>query len=272
MRRRLTHWFSVPSVIAVSRHLGRLPDSGTVSLRYSLFGGEQLTYDQARSWHDLAPASSIDNLYGPTELSIACARYRLPNDPRHWPRTVNDTVPIGDLHDGLDHLILEDTGELCVRGPQRFDGYLNDAENRGRFLWHSGPGRPGPEHYFRTGDRVRRESGELVYLGRLDDQVKVRGFRIELAEVELAVRQVPGVNQAVVAATVRNGVTELVAGYTGAAMTPRELQSALRGVLSAPMIPRQFLHFDTLPLDPRGKADRNALRRLAGEATDPARR
>ncbi|WP_229074967.1 AMP-binding protein [Actinoplanes sp. DH11] len=265
-QRRLTHWFSVPSVIAVSRQLGRFPESTTVPLRYSVFGGEQVTYDQVRAWHRLAPQSRIDNIYGPTELSVACAQYRLPADPKDWPPTGNGTVPIGYPHDDLDHVILEDTGELCVRGPQRFDGYLDEAENRDRFLGHTGPGRPAPEHYFRTGDRVRRESGELVHLGRLDDQVKVRGFRTELAEVELAVRQVPGVREAVVATTTRNGVTELVAGYTGTAMTSRELQGALRGLLPVPAIPRVFLHLDVLPLNSRGKADRDALRRLAAEA------
>ncbi|MFF3941720.1 AMP-binding protein [Streptomyces phaeofaciens] len=264
--RRLTHWFSVPSAVSVGAQLGRLPASGGTTLRHSVFGGEQLTYGQAAAWRAVAPGSVIHNIYGPTELAVACTEFRLPPNPRDWPRTSNGTVPIGRVHEGLEHLIAD--GELCVRGPQRFDGYLDGADNAGRFLGHTGPGRPGPECFYRTGDRVRLEDGQLVHLGRLDDQVKVRGFRVEPGEVEATLRRLPGVSQAVVVPVSRAGVTDLVACYTGRPVPRRELVGVLRATLPVHLVPRRFLHLDAVPLNSNGKTDRGALRALADTALD----
>ncbi|MFF1832857.1 AMP-binding protein [Streptomyces sp. NPDC058231] len=265
-RRKLTHWFSVPSAISVAAGLGQLPTGQQLALRHSLFGGEQVTYEQVAAWHAAAPESAINNVYGPSELSVACAHYRLPRDPRQWPRTSNGTVPIGRVHGGLEYLITEDTGELCVRGPQRFDGYLDRRDDAGRFLDHTGAGRPDAEHYYRTGDRVGVEGGQLVHLGRLDDQVKIRGHRVELGEVEAAMRKLPQVSQAVAVTATRDGLTELVACYTGQLAPRRDLLRALRGTLPIHLVPRRFLHLEFLPLNSNGKADRGALRELAAES------
>ncbi|MGW0732410.1 HAD-IIIC family phosphatase [Streptomyces sp. NPDC002851] len=187
--KRITHWFSVPSVISVAEQLSHLPAGRVSTLRHSVFIGEQLTYDQAHAWRRAAPGATIENVYGPTELTVACTSYTLPPRPDQWPATSNCTVPIGPVHAHLDHLILDEhgrpaaEGELCVRGPQRFDGYLDPADNHGRFLRHEGNGGAvygGTEgltsaHYYRTGDLVRREAGILVHHGRLDHQVKIHG-------------------------------------------------------------------------------------------------
>ncbi|MGW1433148.1 AMP-binding protein [Streptomyces sp. NPDC002431] len=269
--RALTHWFSVPSAISVGAQLGRLPTgpatSGAITaLRYSVFGGEQLTLDQARAWHAIAPGSRIDNAYGPSEVAIACAAYRLPRDPAHWPRTSNGTVPIGRVFDHLEPLHHAGTGELCIRGPQRFDGYVDPRDNTGRFLGPADGGPPGPEHFFRTGDRVGLEDGRLVHLGRLDDQVKIRGLRVEPGDVEAALRQLPQIHDAVVAAVRRDGIAELVACYTGETVPPRDLVRALRASLPVHLVPQRFLHLAALPLNANGKTDRQALRAFAARA------
>jgi amino acid adenylation domain-containing protein len=271
VERRLTHWFSVPSAVSVSADLATLPAGRVTALRQGIFIGEQLTHQQARTWWAVAPAAAIDNVYGPTELAVACTGYRLPADPGRWPATSNDTVPIGLVHDFLEAVVIDETGrpaidgELCVRGPQRFDGYLDPADNRGRFL--TGPQDPagGPETaphwYYRTGDRVRYEAGHLVHLGRLDHQVKIRGYRVELGEVEAALRRHPGVDQAVVVlAVVRDGGAELAAFHCGAAVASRDLVRWLRQLVPVYMVPRRFEHRDTLPRNANGKIDRNALR------------
>ncbi|MET1071833.1 MAG: HAD-IIIC family phosphatase, partial [Umezawaea sp.] len=140
----ITHWFSVPSVVSVSAELGNLPTGLVTSLRYSVFIGEQLTARQALAWHEVAPDSVLENVYGPTELTVACTEYRLPRDPRDWPGTSNDTVSIGPVYDFLDFVVLDEDGnlaeegELCVRGSQRFDGYLDPADDAGRFLAFDG--------------------------------------------------------------------------------------------------------------------------------------
>ncbi|MFB9839512.1 AMP-binding protein, partial [Actinoallomurus acaciae] len=266
-RRRLTHWFSVPSAVSVSAGLGNLPTGRDHSLRHSVFCGEQLDYDQAAAWRAVAPGTVIDNLYGPTELTLACAEYRLPVDPRRWPRTSNGTVPIGEVYDDLEYLITE-AGELCVRGAQRFDGYLDPRDDAGRFLGHDGTGPPSRAHFYRTGDRVRREAGRLVHVGRLDDQVKIRGYRVEPSEVEAGLRRVPGVRRAVVVTAGRAGATELIGCYTGTPVPRPELLRALRDRLPIHMVPRRFVHLAALPLGANGKVDRAAIRDLAMEGAD----
>ncbi|MFJ9823366.1 AMP-binding protein [Streptomyces sp. NPDC101160] len=264
--RELTHWFSVPSVVSVSAGFGQLAGAapaggGPSALRHSVFCGEQLTLEQARAWYAVAPGAPVDNLYGPTELTIACAEFRLPEDPARWPVTSNGTVPIGRVYEGLEHRVAPETGELWVRGPQRFDGYLDPGDDEGRFT---------DDGYFRTGDRVRIEDGQLVHRGRLDDQVKIRGYRVEPSEVEAALRRLDAVAEAVVLGVAQGGVTDLVACYTGRETGRMELIRALRGALPIHLVPRRFEHFDSLPRNANGKVDRGALRRIVSEVNDGA--
>ncbi len=272
----ITHWFSVPSVVSVSAELGNLPTGQVPGLRYSVFIGEQLTLAQAEAWHAVAPDSVIENVYGPTELTVACTEYRLPGDPPEWPRPSNATVPIGPVYDFLEHLVLDENGlpategELCVRGSQRFDGYLDTEDNTGRFLTFDGTtavvydGRAPltPEHYYRTGDRVRLESGNWVHLGRLDNQVKIRGYRVELGEVEAAMRDHPDVSQAVVIAVREGDDTQLAGFHTGAPVEPPAFLHWLRKRVPVHMVPRRYRHLPALPLNANGKVDRGALRDL----------
>ncbi|MFD7626293.1 amino acid adenylation domain-containing protein [Streptomyces sp. NPDC059851] len=284
-KQRLTHWFSVPSVVSVSKALGNLPAGLVDTLRHSVFIGEPLTYTQALAWREAAPGSAIDNVYGPTELTVACTEYRLPADPIDWPRTSNDTVPIGPVYPFLDTLVVGEDGraaaegELCVRGPQRFDGYLDPGDDRGRFLAgdasgttvHDGSAPLTPAHYYRTGDRVRHEGGHLVHLGRLDNQVKVRGYRIELGEIEAAFRRHDEIDEAVVLAVRTGADVELVAFYTGRAQTTPALRRWLRERIPSHMVPRRFLHLVRMPLNPNGKTDRPELRRsLDAPTPNPA--
>ncbi|MGW2057043.1 amino acid adenylation domain-containing protein [Streptomyces sp. NPDC001840] len=268
--KEITHWFSVPSVVSVGQELGNLRAGRATNLRMSVFIGEQLSYDQTAAWHTVAPEATLVNVYGPTELTVACTEYTLPAEIADWPKTSNDTVPIGPVYGFLEHLVLDEQGhpaeegELVVRGSQRFDGYLDPADNSGRFLLHGGDGAAvydgtgelTAEHYYRTGDRVRWEDGHLVHLGRLDNQVKVRGYRIELGEIEAALRRHAAVQQAVVVALRRGDETELVGCYTGEPAEPGILARALRKQLPLHMVPRRFRHLATMPLNANGKIDR----------------
>jgi amino acid adenylation domain-containing protein len=281
--RGITHWFSVPSVVSVSEELGNLPTGLVGTLRYSVFIGEQLSFRQSEAWRAVAPGAVIENVYGPTELTVACTEYRLPNDPEEWPVTSNDTVPIGPVYGFLDYLVLDEDGrpapegELCVRGPQRFDGYLDPKDNRGRFLAHDGSRAVVYDgtsdlteaHYYRTGDRVRFESGQLVHLGRLDNQVKIRGYRVELGEIEAAMRRHPEITQAIVIATTRHGETDLTGFYVGSEFRQTELMLWLRKQIPVHMVPRHFEHLPGLPLNANGKADRGRLRHLVAAGRMP---
>ncbi|GGP78634.1 AMP-binding protein [Saccharothrix coeruleofusca] len=272
--RGITHWFSVPSVISLARRMRRLPEGAMPSLRLSLFAGEQLTLQQARAWRAAAPGSAVENIYGPTELTITCTGYRLPENADHWPSTANQTVPIGWAYPHLEHVVLGEDGrpanegELCVRGPQRFAGYLDPADNAGRFLaWepgavarvHEGGRAVTTEHWYRTGDRVRADDEHgLLHMGRLDSQVKIHGYRVELGEIEALLREHPVVEDAVV---VFDGDSDLRAVYTGQRVPPGQLAELVGARLPRYMVPREYRWISELPLNGNGKVDRKRLAR-----------
>ncbi|MFE7710268.1 AMP-binding protein [Streptomyces sp. NPDC057486] len=264
--RRITVWFSTPSAIGLVRRTGRLGAASIPALRWSFFAGEALQCGDAADWERAAPASALENLYGPTELTVTVTAHRWSADvsPR---RAVNGVVPVGAPHPGHELLLLDgdgrpaaDEGELCVTGPQLTPGYLDPDDGRDRFLHHDAL------VWYRTGDRVRRlEDGELLYLGRLDTQVQVHGWRVELAEVDHALRACPGVEEAATVGVATDSGTELFAFYTGTPTPPAELARGLRRTLPEGVVPRHYRHLDVLPLNPNRKVDRSALTARAGE-------
>jgi amino acid adenylation domain-containing protein len=266
---RVTVWFSTPSVIALIRRTGALGAGTMPGLRWSLFAGEALQCRDAADWQRAAPASALENLYGPTELTITITAHRW--SPERSPRlAVNGVVPIGALHDGHDHMLLDrdgqpadDEGELCVAGPQLSPGYLDPADAHGRFEERAG------RLWYRTGDRVRRAGGEFVYLGRVDSQVQVQGWRLELAEVEHALRTHAPVRDAVAVGLPAHGTTELVVFYTGSPVPSVEFARRLRQVLPEGVIPRHYHQLDEFPLNSNRKIDRARLAACA-RALHPA--
>ncbi|MEU3572098.1 amino acid adenylation domain-containing protein [Kitasatospora sp. NPDC036755] len=271
--KELTHWFSVPSMVSYARRMRALRPGRMPSLRWSLFCGEPLTLQQAEAWQGAAPDSVLENVYGPTELTISCTEYRLPRDRARWPRTANGTVPIGLPYPGVEYRIVDaegrsaDQGELHCRGAQRFPGYLDPADDAGRFAPDGSaaadPGAAGPPaeaDWYRTGDRVALQDGHLVHLGRVDHQVKVHGYRVELGEVEAVLREQPGVVDAIVAALPDpGGENVLVAACTGTGLDAEELAAGLRGRLPGYMLPQSTTVLAELPLNANGKVDRGAV-------------
>ncbi|TDD95362.1 AMP-binding protein [Actinomadura rubrisoli] len=281
-RHNLTHWLSVPSVVSLAARLGRLPAGCMPEMRYSLFGGEPLTVQQAEAWRNAAPNAVLGNIYGPTEVTITCTAFHVPpGEP--LPRTSNGTVPIGTVDPGQSYVVLDGDGrestlgEMCVRGTQRIAGYLNPDDNTDRFISYSAPG-PAvpykgeepltPAHWYRTGDRVQvLPDGNLVHLGRLDSQIKLHGYRIELGEIESVLREHPAVLEAVVVVThVGDDASLLQAIYTGRPVPNGELLATLGRRLPPQMLPRSFHYLPQLPLTANGKVDRGALTHLVSAA------
>ncbi|MER6106172.1 AMP-binding protein [Streptomyces sp. NPDC001832] len=261
---RITHWYSVPALAAVAGRTGNLAAGAMPGLRWSLFAGAQLTLAQAADWARAAPGSTVENLYGPTELTVTVSAFRLPRERADWPATSNGTVPIGRIYPHLEHRVSSD-GELQVRGPQRFTGYLDPADDRGRFV-HPGTVHepPGEDAWYRTGDRVGLEEGDLVHLGRLDNQVKVLGRRVELEEIESALLAHTDFTEvAVVAVPGPSDDLQLAAVYVGPPTDGVELHSRLSGRLPAHMIPKYSVCREQLPLNVSGKVDRQACKELA---------
>jgi amino acid adenylation domain-containing protein len=262
----MTVWYSTPAVISViARHGGLLPGS-MPTLRLSTFAGDALRASDAAAWQGAAPASILDNLYGPAETTITCTVYRW--SPESSPgESLNGIVPIGGLHRGHEYLLLDPggrisatEGELCVSGPQVTPGYLDPADGEGRFFTRES------RRWYRTGDRMRlAENGDLLFLGRTDNQVQVQGWRTELAEIDHQLRRCAGVQDAVTVSVPADGGIELVAYYTGTATAPAEFARQLLTALPQQMLPRHYWHIDELPLSVNKKIDRRALRQRALE-------
>lgn len=265
---RLTVWFSVPSTAVLMKRIGMLKPDRYPSLKWSLFCGEPLPADVAEAWAQAAPQSVLENLYGPTELTIACSLYRW--DHQSSPRECESgIVPIGRPYPGMEALVVDEMlrevppgeiGELLMTGPQLTLGYWQDpAKTAAAFVIPPGKSRV----YYRTGDRVRKPVGEgsMVYLGRRDHQIKVHGYRVELGEVEAALRQEVGVEQAVALGwpITPSGANGVVAFLGGTSVDVEAVRAKLKSKLPVYSVPREIHLLPELPLNPNGKVDRKAL-------------
>ncbi|MFX1675840.1 amino acid adenylation domain-containing protein [Paraburkholderia sp. A2WS-5] len=276
-RHGITHWNSVSSVAGFMQQMRKLTADAFPSLRVSLFGGEPLARSLAQDWMRAAPHSRLLHMYGPTEATIACTYFEVDagfvEDRRHA------VVPLGGALPDVEWVIVDDEldpvangqkGELLVAGPQIAEGYLSpDEAGNSRFVVGRYPGRRA-QRWYRTGDAVRiTEQYGLVFEGRLDSQVKIRGNRIELEEVE---RVVQTCSQAAQCAVIPWPVDEagqaagLVAFVTDASGEPGQIQRACRERLPLHAVPQRIEVLDALPLNVNGKIDRSALaRQYAGD-------
>jgi amino acid adenylation domain-containing protein len=268
-RSGLTVWFSVPSIAVFMRRLRVLKPASFPTLRWSLFCGEALPAAVAHEWAAAAPSSTVENLYGPTEATIACTAYRW--DPQQSPdESELGIVPIGQPLGAMSTLVAGDAlreapareaGELLLSGPQVVKGYWQDEAATAR-AFVSVDGRP----YYRTGDRVRQPDGEgpLLYLGRLDNQIKVLGHRVELGEVEAAIRDETGIDAVAAVGWPRSptGAGGIAAFVGDTELDVGAVKERLAARLPGYMVPRELRLLAELPLNANGKWDRGALIRL----------
>jgi len=244
-------------------------------LRLVTVGGEAFPAEVAPEWEEGASVRVV-NAYGPTEAVITATAHDV--DPAA--DAAGRLVPIGGPIPRRSVYVLDDegepvppgvVGELYVGGPLLARGYLGrPALSASRFVPDPFSCEPGARMY-RTGDRARWSArGEVEFLGRVDEQVKIRGHRIEPGEVEGALLEHEGVAEAAVAAHPdargENRLVAYVVAADGARLPPRELRAFLRERLPETMVPAVFVPLDALPLTPNGKVDRKALPAPAGEA------
>ncbi|MBW8813475.1 MAG: amino acid adenylation domain-containing protein [Caulobacterales bacterium] len=268
--RRIDCWYSVPSAIALADRNGWLAPNALPDLRYCLFAGEALSVGLAKQWLAACPKAMGFNLYGPTEGTITItARAFGADDLETW---THASVPIGVANPGGEVVLVAEhgkvepnpeRGELWIGGPQVVAGYVNNPEEtQRRFVEHSFPGFAS-RRWYRTGDLVERAAdGDLVFLSRIDDQVKVRGYRIELLEVEEAVRAAAGTREVAVAPWPTNeagGADGLVAFVVGASVSDERIVAACEEVLPVYMAPSRIVRVEQLLLNQNGKVDRKAL-------------
>ena len=240
-----------------------LPDLSGVRLIVS--GGDVLSPKAVRELLNAHPSVRLLNSYGPTEATILATAYEV-DDPD------GEQVPIGRALPGYRLYVLDEAsepvpegnaGELWIGGPGVARGYRGDPE-RTAISFHENHFHGG--RMYRTGDRVRmREDGELLFLGRLDDQVKISGQRVEPGEVTHALALHPGLREAVVVTREdvpgHKRLVAYVVPQPNTQPTTAELREHLAERLPAFMVPDSFVLLDGLPLNERGKVDRSALPR-----------
>ncbi len=267
---RVTVWNSAPSlaeafVRAAEQAAVRLP-----WLKVAFLGGDWIPVTLPERFGRVAPALAFIALGGATEASIHSIVHRVEAVDPAWA-----SIPYGRpmlnqhavvTHSGPGLAPAGVPGELCLGGIGLARGYLGrPGLTADRFRPHpfaGTPGVPAGARLYRTGDAARwRADGEIELIGRLDHQVKLRGLRIELGEVEAALRLHPRVARAVVAAQGAGDDRRLVAYVVAAtdAPSPAELRAHLRTALPEHMVPAVFLNLDALPLSPNGKVDRARL-------------
>jgi amino acid adenylation domain-containing protein len=267
--KKLTCWFSVPSVAMFASKLGLLEPEAFPTLRWSLFCGEALSSSLAEAWQLAAHNSILENLYGPTEATIAITWYRW-NSATSPAECVRGLVPIGWPFDGQQVSVVDDnfapvpvgeSGELCLGGSQVTRGYLNDPEKTAKSfvcLKHTGN-----RIWYRTGDRVRQdERGCLFYLGRRDFQVKVNGYRVELQEIDLVLRESARTELAVaIPWPLSDGSASGIVGVVSGSDPARdpEIIAACEARLPRYMVPNRICHFPQIPLNVNGKIDRGKI-------------
>ncbi|MBA4143015.1 MAG: amino acid adenylation domain-containing protein [Nitrosospira sp.] len=237
------------------------------SVRTCIAGGEAWFAADLAATREAFPNVRLVNAYGPTEAVITPAAWI--GDGKTYP--LGDYAPIGRavgqrslyvLDDDLNLVPAGTPGELYVGGLGMARGYLNRPALTGdRFV--ADPFCQTGGRLYRTGDLVRWQGdGQLEYMGRLDQQIKIRGFRVELGEIEAQLLGQAGVRDAVVIASEsRNGVRLIayVVAHTGVLLSAMTLKTALGTVLPDYMLPSATVFLTALPLSPNGKVDRNAL-------------
>ncbi|NOK18313.1 myxochelin non-ribosomal peptide synthetase MxcG [Corallococcus carmarthensis] len=250
---------------SLSTGAARLPDA----LRTVIIGGEAALPERIARWRDVAgDRVHLLNTYGPTEATVVATVAELAG-PDALPS--GDEVPIGRPLPGVIAAVVTPQGrlaapgkegELCLMGGALARGYLGRQElDAARFTRLDAV--EGTPRAYRTGDKVRvRDDGQLVFVGRVDDEFKISGHRIDPGEVETVLLKYPGVREAAVVGQVLPGGSRRLCAHLVASPepTPAELRKHLLAALPAPMVPGAFAFAERLPRTSTGKIDRNALK------------
>lgn len=273
--KQISVWFSVPAVAMFADKMRMLKPNSFPRIRLSLFCGEALPASLAAKWQKAAPHSIIDNLYGPTEATIAITKYRW-DEEKSPEKCLNGIVPIGWVFEGQKACIIDQnrnlahtgaSGELCLAGSQVTQGYLNNIEKtKEQFITIP---ELGNDIWYKTGDSVKQDKdGCLYYLGRIDNQLQVLGYRVELGEIDSTLRAVSGSEMAVsIGWPIEEGIAQGIVAFIcgGEAIRKSAILEYCQKNLPDYMIPKEIHFVDSMPLNANGKIDRLELsKRLKG--------
>jgi D-alanine--poly(phosphoribitol) ligase subunit 1 len=267
---QLTTWVSTPSFAQMCLIEKSFAEPMIPTLRRFLFCGETLAPETASQLLERFPNAHVWNTYGPTEATVATTSVRVDRALlQKW-----SPLPVGYAMHGNRVVILDENrqrvaegerGEIVIAGPNVSPGYLGRADltERAFFTYEKQPA-------YRTGDWGREREGLIFFEGRMDSQVKVNGYRIELGDLEANLRALPEIADAVVLPVMKQDRIDALAAIVVLAVEKTgsdfeftaKLKTRLGERLPAYMVPRKFLYVDAFPMTANGKADRRKLAEL----------
>lgn len=263
-QQNLSIWFSVPTLVTHMQKIGLLRHFNFPSLKQSFFCGEPLFESTARAWQSVSPNSTVVNMYGPTEGTIAFTHYQLPKKENKI-KSRNSILSIGRPFKGLD--TVSSAGELILVGEQVTYGYLNNPQKTKACFYKNDK----KQNCYRTGDLCSRdEEGDLFFVARMDQQVKINGYRIELFEIEAVLKEVTE-NQHCYCLTEKDedGLPKLLVAVfdssvqkEGSDLLSKAQHEKIRERLPHYMIPERFIGLEVFPTNTSGKIDRKELEKI----------
>ena len=279
----MTIWLSVPSVVGLAAKAGLLKPNSLPNIRIAIFGGEALTSEILHTFSEAAPNARLFNFWGPTEGTISLSHFEIDRSLLDTSRDDLAITPIGHAHPGVELALwdedgstfVSELGHLCASSNQLTQGYLNRPDlSEAAFFMHQG------KRWYRTGDLASFDSRYgYRYLGRIDRQIKFKGYRIELQECETALR-IASHCQDVCVVPWRDKGSEFntslaIKGLVGFMIAPEginpdknwlvAIEEQLQAILPGYMIPSRLIVLDALPLNLSGKIDYKVLERKASE-------
>jgi amino acid adenylation domain-containing protein len=275
---RLTIWYSVPYALIQLLQRGGLGARDLSTLRWVLFAGEPFPTKHLRQLMAALPQARFSNLYGPTETNV-CTYFHVPP----LPADSDEPIPIGRPCANVEALVVDaadqpvsagQTGELLIRGPVVMRGYWGQPEKTNRGFYRRSAFSQFDDVFYRTGDLVQQlPDGNFKYLGRKDRQIKTRGYRVELDEIEVALLAHADVDEAAVFAVPdgqgSNRIEACVILKPGVVLTPAQLVEYLARRLPPYAVPAQLSVADDFPRTTTGKIDRRSLQAEAAVPITP---
>ncbi len=272
---QITFMTTVPSTIRLLHNMGKLTKNSLPYLRQNIFGGESLTDSAASLWQHAAPNTTIDNVYGPTETTIAYTAYR-------WQQptgsSIRNCIPLGKPFPGqhikivnsqFEAVSLGKIGELCLHGSQVINGYWRNVTlSKQKFV--KLPNQQGKSVYwYLTGDMVLWDpQNGLIFKGRVDDQIQIRGYRVEKLDIERVIREIAKTEFVAVIPwpiTTDGTIQSVIAFVSDTSLSSASIRKQCRAELPDYMIPKAIYLVNHLPLNVNGKIDYLTIKQWASE-------
>lgn len=274
-REKINFWYSVPTLVKFMLKMGYLVPNAFPELKHSIFTGEALPKDLCDAWQIAAPNSTIENGYGPTEATVNITKFIYKREYRNRKFT-NNIVPIGNIFNGnCFELIDEDfnkvkkgeKGHLIIKGNQITAGYINDYEKT-KSSFREMPWDTTNQLWYLTGDFVFVNNfNEIEYIGRIDNQIKIAGRRVEIGEIESAILNSNIIKDIVIVPKNDvDGSVKTLIGFTNSVISNKqkiEINKSALKFIEKLFLPSKIIYIDKFPITTSGKTNRKKLFEMA---------